>query len=290
MKKKFYSIIVTLINLKSDTKIKSLPDYDATKNDLLHSYDDSAEDVSKTTSKKESHYYHYGVFEYTALRSIVIPDSITTLPPDTFNMNQTYAKHPNDGPGIPEDGVQIPAPIQSITIGKNFTGDINSDNLSYSSNSLVLYPTLIKKIVVNKANPKYCSKDNTLFSKDMTTLYQIAADNQTIDYIVPKEVKRIAHGAFMRHSLATRDYFNITIDHDMESIGDAAFYQSDIGTITINGHIEQIGKYAFSQTQLYEFICNGSIDYLAYHALPDKNYFIKLILPASVRLDPSVFS
>lgn len=177
-----------------------------------------------------------------------------------------------------------------LQLEKNFTGEINSDDLSYSSNSLVLYPILIKKIIVNKANPKYCSTDNTLFSKDMTTLYQIAADNQTIDYIVPKEVKRIAHGAFMRHSLATRDYFNITIDHDMESIGDAAFYQSDIGTITINGHIEQIGKYAFSQTQLYEFICNGTIDSLESHALPYKKILTKLVLPDSFRLDPSVFS
>lgn len=286
----FYCKNLSYINLKSDTKIKSLPDYDATKNDLLHSYDDSAEDVSKTTSKKEAHYYHYGVFEYTALKSIVIPDSITTLPPDTFNMNQTYAKHPNDGPGIPEDGVQIPAPIQSITIGKNFTGDINSDNLSYSSNSLVLYPTLIKKIVVNKANPKYCSTDNTLFSKDMTTLYQIAADNQTCDYIVPQNVKRIAHGAFMRHTLTTLEYFNVTINHDMESIDDAAFYKSDIGSITINSHIKRIGKYAFSQTQLYEFICNGTIDSLESHALPYKKILTKLVLPDSFRLDPSVFS
>lgn len=256
----------------------------------MHSYDDSAEDVSKTTSKKESHYYHYGVFEYTALKSIVIPDSITTLPPDTFNMNQTYAKHPNDGPGIPEDGVQIPAPIQSITIGKNFTGEINSDDLSYSSNSLVLYPILIKKIIVNKANPKYCSTDNTLFSKDMTTLYQIAADNQTCDYIVPQNVKRIAHGAFMRHTLTTQEYFNVTINHDMESIGDAAFYKSDIGSITINSHIKRIGKYAFSQTQLYEFICNGTIDSLESHALPYKKILTKLVLPDSFRLDPSVFS
>lgn len=96
--------------------------------------------------------------------------------------------------------------------------------------------------------------------------------------------------AFMRHTLTTQEYFNVTINHDMESIGDAAFYKSDIGSITINSHIKRIGKYAFSQTQLYEFICNGTIDSLESHALPYKKILTKLVLPDSFRLDPSVFS
>lgn len=245
---------LSYINLTRQSKITEITDYNG-KNAFLSGlvdvesqfYNDHVEYLEKHPWTEEPMYYHFGTFEGTALKSVVIPDGITSLPCKTFmSVDRSYL------PNTPK--------LEEITLGKNFTGEINTGDELYNENSLYLaqHTSSLKSIKVAAGNPKYMVKDNILYSKDGETLYQAFSQTGKQNLTIDSKVKRIANGAFFGlHGIK-----DITVKGNLESIGILAFagkYGSSLETFTVEGNIQKIGPGAFTYSSITEFNCKKDV-------------------------------
>ena len=253
------------INLTSKSKITEIADYDGKKTDVRRGPIDFDVDVHFTDFvdtmpwNDDPMRYHFGTFEGTALKSIVIPDGVKYLPSKTF---ATLALDWEDTP--------TGCALQEITLGKNFIGEINTGDGLYSGDSLYLYhlgewQVGVKSIKVAKGNPKYVVKDNILYSRDGKTLYQAFSGIKKQSLTIDSKVKRIANGAF----LGIRGIKEITVKGNLESIGFLAFEDSSLESFTAEGEIQKIGKGAFACSDIRIFDCKKDVHFIDNNAFAD---------------------
>ena len=251
------------INLTRQSKITEITDYDGKKTNVrrvpthFDDFDNYVGFLDTRPEVDEPMFYHFGTFEGTALKSVVIPDGVKYLPSKTFatvywDMEDTYTGYP----------------LEEITLGKNFIGEINTGDGLYSEDSLYLYhlgdlQIGLKSIKVAKENPKYVVKNNILYSKDGETLYQAFSGAQKQNLTIDSKVKRIANGAFF----SMQGIKEITVKGELESIGFLAFAGCSLEKFTAEENIQKIGAGAFTCSQLTEFDCKKDI-----HSI-DKNAF-----------------
>ncbi len=246
------------INLTSKSKITEITDYDGRKTDVrrvpteFDSFDDFVGFLDMRPEADEPMYYHFGTFEGTALKSIVIPDGVKYLPSKTFG---TLTLDWEDTP--------TGCPLQEITLGKNFIGEINTGDGLYSEDSLYLYHSWVKSVKVSKGNSKYVVKDNVLYSRDGKTLYQVFSGIKKQSLTIDSKVKRIANGAFF----GIEGIKEVIVKGGIESIGFLAFADSFLESFTAEGEIQKIGPGAFTCSKIRKFDCKKDVCFI------DKNAF-----------------
>ena len=213
---------------------------------------------------------NYAFLECESLTNIEIPDSVTEIGDGAFaycyglisiNVDKDNPKFCSvDGNLFNKDKTELIqyaigkneksyiVPTGVMTIGdyafnrcKSLTSiEIPSSVTSIGDNAL-LNCSVLTSINVNKDNPKFCSIDGNLFSKDKTELIQYAAGKYE-SYIVPTGVTKIGANAFYDcYGLS-----GIELPDSVTSIGDSAFFCCEsLTSIKIPNSVTSIGDYAF---------------------------------------------
>lgn len=270
----FHCTRLQKINLTAKTNIDALPDFDASKyiaknNIILDCHDETLiKYLEYSSDPRKNRSCYLGVFEGTSIQKITIPDKVTFLPSNTFL------------PLSAEDADDIlTKPLQEITLGKSFTGRINTGGTPYSKKSLMLYDLPLKKVHIAKENKKYIVKNNILYSKNSKTLYQVLRNYNKDKLIIPAKVQRIAKGAFMNSPFSLE---TISIKGNLQSIDAFAFADCKASRLTVKKNIQTIGRAAFASTNIETFQCKGKIQTIkkdAFAALKNQD----VLYPKSVQ-------
>ncbi len=144
------------------------------------------------------------------LKAVDFPESLTAIGSSAFS-------------GCPLSEVKIPANVSEIG-AMAFQG----------CTKLII-------IQVDKKNTTYCSKDNSIFSKDMSTLVMCPPSFEGT-YKFPAGTTKIGERAFC-HCKKLRD---VHIPEGVLSIGEQAFWDcSNLGNITFPSSLTSLGDRAF---------------------------------------------
>jgi serine/threonine protein kinase len=148
----------------------------------------------------------------TNLTSVTIPDSVTSIGTAAFYSCPSLAS------------VKIPSSVTSIGVG------------------LFCYSTGLKSIVVDAANPAYCSSaDGVLFNKDKTCLVSYAI-GKAGSYVIPNTVTNIGHSAFEGADKLT----GVTIPNSVTCIAGWAFKScGKLANVMIPSSVTTIRNNAF---------------------------------------------
>jgi hypothetical protein len=210
----------------------------------------------------------------SALTSITIPDSVTTIAGNMFS-------------GTALNTINIPASVNNI------------DDWTFSGSS-------IANINVSESNPVYSSSSGVLFNKDKTELIAYPPKKSSIKYSVPDSVTKIRNYAFA----SSANLRNITIPESINSIGEGAFSDasrlnsvsftgssnlktiedgafrgaSALDSIMIPASVTSIGDFAFSGTNLesLEFEADSKLEGIGEYAFAS-TYMLNLSLPCSLK-------
>ena len=100
----------------------------------------------------------------------------------------------------------------------------------------------LQRFSVDDQNPSYCSVDDVLFNKAMTTLIQYPAEKLDSNYSIPDSVTAIGASAFGFCSSLT----SVSIPDGVTHIGSNAFsHCSSLTGVRIPSSVTYIGNYAF---------------------------------------------
>ena len=131
-------------------------------------------------------------------------------------------------------------------------------------NDAFCYDPALQAINVSSANPKYCSVDGILFSKDKKrlvafadghgTIYTVPDGTQVVDYeafrgataltavVMPKSLRRIEHSAFLDCSSLTE----VAVPHGVTTIGNSAFNGcTSLSLVDLPATLTELGYNAF---------------------------------------------
>ena len=120
--------------------------------------------------------------------------------------------------------VKIPEGVTAIG-DKAFTSDIRIETVDIPSSVTVIEETAfadlpyLSAIRVDSKNPVYCSRDEALYTKDLSVLLQYPVANRNTYYTAPDELLRVGMGAFYR----CRELHYVTLPEVIE-IGAYAFF------------------------------------------------------------------
>ena len=175
----------------------------------------------------------------TGLTSIQIPNSVTSIEWGTFDgcTGLTSIEIPNSVIKLELysfkgcrslRSISIPATV--VEIDKYFVSNVG--------------PQL--EINVAEDNPNYCSKDGSLYTKDMSQLIHYCEhDLQTC--VLPEGIVRIAPLAFEWTHIA-----QITLPESLKEIANDAFCRSENTKLHIPSGIQKIGNMAFKNSAMTE--------------------------------------
>ncbi len=135
---------------------------------------------------------------------------------------------------------------QTLTIGRFVSAD------DFDIDSLTEFD--IEYIKVDEKNSNFIVKDNVLFNENGDIILYFPNKDKKEEYVVPDSVKYISRKAFC----GTDNLKKVTMNDNVEGIGECAFEFSGLEQIRLSNNITSIGQSAFSFTKL------GSIK------LPDK--------------------
>lgn len=160
---------------------------------------DSCENLKNVVFNKNIKILDKGAFEWCyKLELANLPNSLTNIGEyafcDCYNLKE----------------IHIPASTCNI----ESSAFVNCENL--------------EKIDVDASNPKYCSKDGILFSKDMRTLVSYPSNKKGKEYIVPKTV-------------------TVLEEYSMS-------YNKNLEKVILPDNLKQIERWAFSNSLLKTYI------------------------------------
>lgn len=216
----------------------------------------------------------YGAFtNCTELTAISIPNTVTkifsksfmncssltaiTIPNMGVSENDCYV-----GPGLFEGCTSL----EVISLGSGVLGidEKHSINVYGYVTSLAEFlnevgiPAL-KAIQVDPANPKYCSVDGVLFTKDMTTLIAYPASKEGTSYTIPASVTSITKGAFGYN----KNLQSITIPDGVTEIPWAAFLKATgLKSISIPASVTIIEEFSFTNCSSLESVAIQNATYV----------------------------
>ena len=99
--------------------------------------------------------------------------------------------------------------------------------------------TGLERFSVDKANPRYCSKDDVLFNKEMTKLLYYPAAKTDVEYTVPEGVVSI-------ENCANADFETIHLPDSLKEIRSSAFSECDhLTSVRLPSGIREIPSYLF---------------------------------------------
>ena len=120
----------------------------------------------------------------------------------------------------------------------------------------------LQAIVVDKANPYFCSEDGILYSKDKTCLIKFPANKDCTEFRVPLSVREIAPYAF---SLC-KNLTSIVLHDDIQQIGLCAFVNCGVTSIRIPAGMTWIGLAAFGWSNLTSVVIPSNIKDISHGA------------------------
>lgn len=232
---------------------------------------------------------------YDNLKSIEIPNSVTSIGEETFYGCSKLTS------------IEIPDSVTSIgnrafEACRNLTGiDIPSSVINIGSRTFSSCGKMTS-INVDKDNPKYCSVDGNLFSKDKTELLQYIIGKTEESYIVPNGVTSICDGAFAECESLTSiempngvtsigeyafyDCYNLTsvkMPNSVTSIGEAAFWCcGSLTSIKIPSGVKSISDSAFSASGLTSIEIPSGVTGIYFAAFKDCDKLKSIKIPSSV--------
>ena len=178
------------------------------------------------------------------------PVAVTDLTPFTWMTNNgaiTITKYIGPGGAITLPSTINGLPVTSIGSG-TFEGCTNTTSVTIpaSITSLgagSLSSRVLLSIVVDGANPAYCStSDGVVFTKDKTCLISYPS-GKAGDYVIPQGVTRIGEFAFDGCHSLTR----VTIPNSVTNIGGEAFRNcTRLTPMAISASVKSIGRNPFT--------------------------------------------
>ena len=124
--------------------------------------------------------------------------------------------------------------------------------------SVLLYDLWqLESVRFAEGNPKYTVRDNIIYSRDGSIIYQVLKKNTTPYFVIEGRVTQIADGAFYKsETLET-----VRVKGSLKKIGWSAFAGcGHLFDFLAKGDIDEIGRGAFRQCGgLESFRCRGYI-------------------------------
>ncbi len=144
--------------------------------------------------------------------------------------------------------------------------------------------SLLTSINVDENNPKYCSKDGIVFSKDKTMLVYYPAGKKNSSYFIPDSVTSIGSYAFDGCGALKTVTFNE--NSQLNTIRRYAFYGcSTLTSITIPDGVTSIGDFAFHSCTSLETVTfggNSQLEVIGISAFYGCSTLTSIIIPNSV--------
>ena len=204
-------------------------------------------------------------YECDWIESITIGSSVRTIEPSAFVLCTSLKEIiiPSSVTGIDDRAFCLCESLERLTISRSVRKIGHGICASCPS---------LKEIIVEDGNPRYCTIDGNLYTKDKKTLVQYAIGKKDTSFTIPSSVTSIGDSAFSGCTLG-----NITIPNSVTSIGRGAFYVClSLTSITIPSSVKSIGDDTFAYCENLKTVYNhshldieaGSDDYgmVAYYA------------------------
>ena len=204
----------------------------------------------------------------SSLTGVTLPSSVITIRDFAFyDTGLTDVTVPNSVTSI---GYYAFGECSSLTNAMIGSGVTSIGSLSFSGCSRLL------AITVDPANSFYSSLAGVLFNKLQTTLVQYPG-GKAGGYIVPGSVITIGDFAFSSCSSLT----GVTLPSSLTSIGDDAFYDTELTNVTIPNSVTTLGSYAFNSWSLTNAVIGSGVTSIGSDAF---YYCIRLL---AITVDPA---
>ena len=215
----------------------------------------------------------------SSLTSVTIPDGVTTIGHSAFLncTGLTSVTIPNSVISIGDYTFWNCTGLTSVTI---------PDSVTSIGEGVFAACSSLPEIQVSERNPAFCSVDDVLFDKSMTTIFQYPTGKGGLSYTIPDSVTTIKSRAFEGCSSLT----SVTIPSSVTTIGEHAFQScTGLTRVTIPEGVTSISKHVFcnctgltdvtipdSVTDIGENVFSGCKALKTIHVKPDSyaaNYF-----------------
>lgn len=233
----------------------------------------------------------FGAFEWCeSLNEVILPQNLTTIKGNTFARCYSLKKITiPDGVTTIELGafyycmdlrsVTIPDSVTTIEYGAfYFCRDLNSitipDHVTTIGASAFANCNGLREVVFPKSLQSIGAEAHT---------YEGAFANCTklTKVVIPGNVKEIGNGTFS----GCRSLEEVVMEEGIETIGMAAFRETDIKNIVIPGNVKTISAYTFNKcSNLEEVTISEGVENIGIYAFADCDSLTELTLPSSVKL------
>ncbi len=209
-------------------------------------------------SMDDGEYWPEGPWSYSAVKSVVIEDGVTSIGAYAFlyHINLKTVSIANSVTSIGSSAfreckaltsINIPSSVTSIGNNAFYKAQLTSFTIPVGVSSVdgMNFDDIIglKEIIAPSNHPNFTTEDGVLFNKDKTQLIAYPREKEGSTYVIPETVTSLATYAFSYTNIST-----VTIPSTITKIPNYAFYYSDLTEVTIPEGVTEIGDRAFDHS------------------------------------------